>query len=131
MQNQVSSKTLKTNYQVSIKTNTQQIIADEPEDLGGSDEGMQPNELLLASLAACTSITLQMYAQRKNWQLEEVQMQLNIDKHPTETGSIIERHITLIGDLSEEQKQRLLQIANACPVHKILKNPIEIQTTIQ
>ena len=100
--------------------------ADEPEAEGGGDTGPAPFELLLSALGSCTAITLKMYAQRKGWPLEEVDVKLSLEK--TQTGSAIDRQIVLHGSLSAEQRERLLQIANACPVHKILTQPIAITT---
>ena len=105
--------------------------ADEPLDEGGGNVGPTPKLLLLSSLGACTAITLQMYATRKKWPMEsiEIELQLNPAGDPA-TGNDIVRNITLKGDLSTEQRERLLQIANACPVHKILSGEIRIANSL-
>lgn len=118
-------------YKVEIKSPSGNlVIADEPVANGGQDTGFSPKELLASALAACTSATLRMYADRKGWALEEVQVQINLEYKADETKTVIDRTIQLIGNLDEAQRSRLLAIANACPVHKILSNPIEINTSI-
>ena len=118
-------------YKTEIISATHSIISDEPESVGGMDLGFTPDELLASSLAACTSITLRMYANRKGWDLTDIKVEINLDNHPTEQKTVITRSIQLIGNLDEEQKTRLLYIADKCPIHKILTNPIEITTDLK
>lgn len=117
-------------YRTVLSNGRHEIIADEPPELGGTDLGLSPAELLLSSLGACTSITLRMYADRKGWALEEVKISLGFQHDKAAGKSLITRHIELTGSLDEEQRNRLLQIANACPIHKTLQNPIEISTQL-
>lgn len=104
------------------------IIADEPEEIGGQDLGFSPKELLASSLAACTSATLKMYAGRKNWDLQQVKISIELDYDSREHKTNIRRDLEFIGNLDTAQKDRLLQIANRCPIHKILENTISIDT---
>lgn len=126
------SSSIKTDlYKVEIQSPSGNLlIADEPLGLGGKDLGFSPKELLIAALAACTSATLRMYADRKQWDLQEVKIDLDLDRNDSENKTYINRRIRLIGNLDEEQRARLLDIANKCPVHKILSNPIGIHTEL-
>lgn len=105
---------------------------DEPAESGGGDTGPTPSQLLLSSLGACTVITLQMYAARKQWPLSgvEVELQFNPDGVPAAGGTDISRRISLSGELDETQRQRLLQIANACPMHKALTGEVRIASAL-
>ncbi|RXK61946.1 OsmC family peroxiredoxin [Lacibacter luteus] len=127
----VSSVIKKELYRIEIKSPSGNVvIADEPVSNGGKDAGFAPKELLCSALAACTSATVRMYADRKGWELEEVQVQINLEYITAESRTIINREIRFIGNLDDAQQSRLLAVANACPVHKILSNPIEINTAI-
>jgi putative redox protein len=115
-------------YRTEVTSNGHQVIADEPQERGGQDLGPGPGEFLMISLATCTAITLRMYANRKQWAVEKIRVEVNeeiIDK-----TTVFARHIYVEGAIDEIQRGRLLQIANACPVHKTLTNPIEIKTQI-
>jgi putative redox protein len=113
-------------YQVRLEDGAHTWLGDEPESVGGGDSGPTPDSLLLSSLGTCTSITLKMYAKRKGWQLDAVRVDLAVKT--IAVGTTITRNIHLEGELSGEQRERLLQIANACPLHKVLTHPIEINT---
>lgn len=116
------------------------LPADEPAAVGGSDTGPDPYEYLLAALGTCTAMTLRLYARQKKWPLEKVTVRLKQDKiHAqdcatceTKEGKIdrLERQIHLDGPLTDEQRQRLLEIANKCPVHRTLMSEITIPTTL-
>ncbi|MDR6781643.1 putative redox protein [Pedobacter africanus] len=117
-------------YKTKVYSGGHFIYADEPEDIGGTDEGMSPAALLLASLGSCTAITIRMYADRKGFNLEHIKIELAICKEE-EMGkeTTIKRKITFTGALTDEEHGRLMLIADKCPIHKILSNPIKIETS--
>lgn len=117
-------------YKTEIESETNLIISDEPKSSGGQDLGFAPNELLASSLAACTAITLRMYANRKGWDLTDVKVEVSFETDSLENKFKIVRDIQLLGNLDEDQQARLLIIADKCPIHKILTNPIEITTAL-
>ncbi len=120
----------KNHYKTTLTNGRNQLIADEPIESGGTDLGFSPSELLCSALAACTCATLRMYADHKGWALEDVQVSIDFERDNDQNVSYFKRHVTLIGDLSADQKTRLLGIANKCPIHKVLSNPIEILTDL-
>jgi putative redox protein len=119
-------------YAATIQSGNHILVSDEPVEYGGSDQGPDPEKLLLGSLGACTAITIKMYAERKAWPLEKVWVNLRMDKNTTDNylTTTIHRDITLHGSLSEEQRQKLLAIANRCPLHRILTSAIVIETNL-
>ncbi|MGO3689698.1 MAG: OsmC family protein [Psychroflexus halocasei] len=115
-------------YKVDIKSETgHHIISDEPKDLDGGNLGMMPTELLIAALAGCTGATLRMYADRKEWPLENVHTDIELIENKFKDARII-KTLQVTGDLDEKQRQRLYQIADKCPVHKMLASGLEIET---
>jgi len=119
-------------YKVDIKAEGgTTLVSDEPVSNGGQNLGPSPQELLAAALAACTSITVKMYAARKGWDLQDVYIDVDLDRLDGENMTVINRAIRFTGNLDEAQTARLTAIANACPVHKILTNPITVNTTLQ
>lgn len=127
----VSSTIGRQPYRVDIHSSTGNVlIADEPESLGGGNLGFSPNELLASALAACTSATLRMYADRKGWDLQEVRIEVEVDFVREENRTVIQRAMEFVGDLDEAQKSRLTAIAKACPVHKMLTGFIEVVTRV-
>lgn len=117
-------------YKTEIKTATNVLIADEPLELEGQDLGFSPKELLAGALGSCTAITLKMYANHKGWNLTDVNIEVTFDWDNEASKSIFTRKIELMGDLTEEQRERLLKIADKCPVHKVLSNPTEIEIVL-
>jgi putative redox protein len=129
-----------TGFRQDISDGRHALVADEPVDVGGTDAGPGPYALLLASLGACTSMTLQMYARRKGWPLHGVTVTLrheriyarDCEECESEEGMVarIYRDIAVEGPLSDEQRQGLLAIADRCPVHRTLTSEIVIKTQL-
>lgn len=113
------------NYRADITIREHALIADEPTAIGGQDLGPTAMEMVAGALGVCTSVTLRMYAQRKGWDLQTVDVRVEIDYK----SFSIRREIVLVGNLDAEQRVRLMQIADACPVHKMLTNAMPVTTT--
>jgi putative redox protein len=116
-------------YQVHIRWRKGSLIADEPEDAGGMDTGPDPYSLLLSSLAACTLATLRMYIDRKNWSIDELEVRLNLFQEEKEGTllTVIDRDLHFPPGLPEEQRTRLLEVADKCPISKILKGSVKLR----
>jgi putative redox protein len=117
-----------TAYRAEIRNGRHELTADEPLNLGGGDTGPTPDELLEAALASCTAITLRMYANRKEWPVTGINVAVTLERKDGKT--LFTRNIQIEGAIAQDQKERLLQIAKACPVSKTLSGPIEISTQI-
>jgi len=126
-------------FHTDIAVRGHQMVADEPASLDGTDHGPTPYEYLLASLGACTTITIRMYADRKGWPLKSVVARLNhkkilaseCEQCKSKVGRVdhIDVMVDIIGPLDEQQRARLAQIAHRCPVHRTLKDEIDIAVT--
>ena len=122
------------NFTTTIQTKQHTIVADEPTSMGGDDFGPSPYELLNAGLAACTAMTLKLYAERKKWDLQEVYVYISHSKKHSDDLNLdldnpgyldhISKKLKFVGDLDEKQKSRLNAIASRCPVHKTLSNEV-------
>ncbi|WP_426276478.1 OsmC family protein [Chryseobacterium sp. S-02] len=119
----------KEKYYTEVIAGENTMITDEPVDKGGQNKGFNPFEILATSLASCTAATLRMYIERKEWNVEKVNVEVELENFPLTKRAVFKRDITFEGtNLDEEQLKRLHTIADACPIHKILTNEIEILT---
>jgi putative redox protein len=108
-------------------------VGDEPEEYGGSNGGAAPAQYICMALASCKAITLRMYAKRKEWSLAEIQVKVNMvkgDQMPSGLNTFF-CSIKIVGELSEEQEKRLMEISKVCPVDRLLSKPNEIVTIIE
>lgn len=134
---QVITKNGEEQYTTISTNGRHEVIADQPSP-NGQDKGPTPYDLLLMALGTCIAQTLRMYADRKGWDLEEVKVNLNQDRiHAKDCADcesergyiqVIEKEINLLGNLTDEQRKRLIEVSDKCPVQKILSNEIKIKT---
>jgi putative redox protein len=132
----VTTRIARGRYRTTVRAREHEVVLDEPLDVGGTDAGATPYEHLLAALGACTAITLRMYADRKGWPLEAVDVRLRTasahaaDCEACEAGEVgphrLERRLVLDGPLTDEQRRRLRQIADRCPVKQTLQHGLEV-----
>ncbi len=119
-------------YTSNVRVNQHSLIVDEPFEKGGQDLGPAPGDYLCAALASCKAITLRMYAQRKQWQIEEIKVSVDLvlGKLMESGNNTFYCRISFKGTLNDDQQKRLLVIANSCPLHKMLSKPSDIVSTI-
>ncbi len=139
--NQVVARLEGSGFRTEMLANGFSLVADEPVSMGGSNAGPNPYDFLVAALAACTAMTLRMYADHKKWPLEAVEVRLTHQKvHAKDCEhceqkdgkiDVIERELTLFGPLDEAQRQRIKEIADRCPVHRTLESKVEIFTELK
>jgi putative redox protein len=117
-------------YKCVVEWRNGKFISDEPEKNGGKDLGPDPYTLLLSSLATCTIATLRMYIDRKGWDIPEIAVAVNMyhDVREGKTVTVFDRDLKFITEMSTEQRERLIQIAKACPISKMLEGEIELRT---
>ncbi len=129
-------------FKTTLTAGKHELIADEPESVkGGKDQGPDPYDYLLMALGSCTVMTVKMYAQRKEWPLEDIFVELKHNKRHDEDCTncedekskidVIEKELVVKGDLSKDQVDRLLEIADKCPVNRTLLGDIKIESTIE
>ena len=119
-------------YEHEVEIREHRLIADEPEDHGGGDQGPRPTELLAASLATCTAITIEMYADRKEWDLGEVEVSVDFTAATSDSSAKFKVEIETPAELSDEQRERVLVIAGKCPVHRALAaDDVEIDDSLE
>ena len=107
------------------------LTADEPREHGGEDSGPSPQELLAASLASCTAITMEMYAERKGWEVGEITVDVEYEAAQRGSPTRFTMAVQLPKDLSEDQRERLMQIAAKCPVHRALEGEVMFDETVE
>jgi putative redox protein len=114
-----------------VEIREHELLADEPEENGGEDAGPSPQELLAASLASCTAITMEMYADRKGWAVGE--LEVNVNYEPAQRGSPtkFEMQVRMPKELPEEQREKLMQIAAKCPVHRTLEGEVMFEEKVE
>ena len=107
------------------------VVADEPEENGGDDSGPSPQELLAASLASCTAITVEMYAKRKGWEIGDVAVDVNYEPAQRGSPTKFRMAVSLPKELPEEQRERLMQMAAKCPVHRTLEGEVMFEESVE
>lgn len=129
----VSAHLAGTAYTTEISTGGHRMVVDEPAEHGGRDEGPRPHELLLGALASCIAITLKMYAGRKEWDTGEIRVDVSMARLQTgrDISTNLEIEVDFEKELSPEQRERLLQIARSCPVHRTLESPIHLTASLK
>jgi putative redox protein len=133
-------RTGRTPYLTEVRAGRHSWVADEPVAVGGGDRGPAPYDMLTAALGACTAITLRMYADRKGWPVEAIEVRVQHDRVPAPTegshapgGKVdrFRRHVRVTGELTDAQRARLGEIANMCPVHRTLAAASVIETAVE
>jgi putative redox protein len=129
MNDSVATATIGTDiYRTELRAGIHSLVADEPADVGGNNLGPRPGDFIRMGLASCTAITLRMYANRKKFDVQQIQVHVSNGATSDKTSFQVE--IEIKGNLTDEQRTRMLQIAKLCPVHKMLTNPIEIGVVV-
>jgi putative redox protein len=114
-----------------VEIRDHRVVADEPRDNGGDDSGPSPQELLAASLASCTAITMELYARRKGWEVGEVVVDVRYEAAQRGSPTRFSMEVRLPKELPEEQRERLMQIAAKCPVHRALEGEVMFEERVE
>lgn len=120
----------KQQYKTEIQAGNHIIMADEPVEVGGQDLGFTPTELLESSLAACTAMTIRMYADRKGWGLEKVEIKVGFKRKVTTGEVTFKKEIRLFGNLNREEQEKLLEIGSKCPIEKMITGNITVESNL-
>ncbi len=131
MEVQVKATLGTTLYQTKVIAGNNELISDEPQNIGGGNKGFNPFELLASSLATCTAATLRMYIDRKQWLVDEIVVDVELIEDKENKTTNFKRAISFVGgNIDEEQKKRLYLIAEKCPVHRVITGNVIVNTTI-
>ena len=114
-----------------IEIREHELLSDEPEESGGEDAGPSPQELLAASLASCTAITMEMYAKRKGWEIGDVEVAVNYEPAQRGSPTKFQMAMRLPKELPEEQREKLMTIAAKCPVHRTLEGEVMFEESVE
>jgi putative redox protein len=118
-------------YRHEIDIRDHHVVSDEPEDNGGDDTGPSPQELLAASLASCTAITMEMYAKRKGWDIGDMVVDVNYEPAQRGSPTKFQMNVRMPKELPEEQREKLMQIAAKCPVHRTLEGEVMFEEKLE
>lgn len=130
MSTNVKAKIGKENYRTVVVSDSHNFVIDEPVTAGGKDLGPNPGELLSAALATCSTATVKMYADRKGWDVDEVQIEVDFKRNLKLDTTTFTKKIKITGDLTDEQIEKLHEISGRCPIHKILIGTIEVKSEL-
>ena len=118
-------------YMHDLEIRVHHMTADEPEETGGDDSGPSPQELLAASLASCTAVTVEMYAKRKGWEIGDLEVDVNYEPAQRGSPTKFQMEVRMPKELPEDQRERLMQIAAKCPVHRTLEGEVMFEETTE
>lgn len=130
MSTNVKARIGKENYRTVVVSDSHNFVIDEPMTAGGKDLGPNPGELLSAALATCSTATVKMYADRKGWDVDEVQIEVDFKRNLKLDTTTFTKNIKITGDLTDEQIEKLHEISGRCPIHKILTGKIEVKSEL-